>query len=69
MIRYVFTLPGGSTQEQIREWSRWLKETGNDRRWRDLVVSEGVKVTDLRQQASDRSRIPAIVRRARARAR
>jgi hypothetical protein len=68
MIRYVISFPVDAriTPEFMQHFSERLKEAVNDREWRDIVMSSGGTITDMRH---NRPHVPALIRRARALAR
>jgi hypothetical protein len=67
VIRYVVTLPSTvNTAQRFREFKERLAAEMSQPGWRDVFISEGCTITDLRHQAREASRVPAIVRRARA---
>lgn len=67
MIRYVITFPAEVylTPERLRAFREMLSEAANDRQWRDMVISNGGTITDMRPARP----VSALVRRARSRVR
>ena len=61
MIRYVMHLPHGASRESTSEFARMLEEAADDRKWRDLVFSEGVTLERLDLRGTRR---PVWVKRA-----
>lgn len=68
MLRYVITFPAEVhiTPERLHALREMLSEAANDRAWRDLVISHGGTITDMRPPARP---VSALVRRARSRVR
>ena len=67
VIRYVVTVPSSvNSAQRFAEFKDRLAAEMSKPGWRDVFVSEGCMITDLRHQAREAARIPAIVRRARA---
>jgi len=66
VIRYVLSFPPNAniTQQQFQHFREILKEAADAKEYRDICLSNGVKITDMRGKP-----VAALIRRARARAR
>lgn len=58
MLRYVLSFPAEIHREALEQISEMLKEAANDQQFRDIVISHGGTITDMRRRATPYRRRP-----------
>lgn len=56
MLRYVISFPGNVTHAEMYALQERLREAAGSREWRDIIVSSGGTIKELRPRARRRLR-------------
>ena len=64
MLRYLISFPSENIRpEQLEMFREYLKAAADDREWRDIIVTHGGTITDMRQKPRPRHYQPKVVAR------